>query len=182
MLDDPARFVVVTGGPGAGKSTLVAALAASGPCCSVEAGRAVIQQQMAIDGPALPWHDPALFAELMLGWEMRSYQLAAAQAGRVYFDRGVPDVAGYLQLVGRPVAPHIERAARSLRYRREVFIAPPWQAIFGQDAERRQDFDEAVRTHAAMVDTYTRYGYELIELPCDSVEARVQFVLARLDA
>jgi predicted ATPase len=28
----------------------------------------------------------------MLCWEMRSYHLARAQAGPVFFDRGVPDV------------------------------------------------------------------------------------------
>ena len=48
------RFFVITGGPGSGKSTLIAALEAEGFPCSAEAGRAIIRQQAAISGRALP--------------------------------------------------------------------------------------------------------------------------------
>jgi len=179
--NEASRFIVLTGGPGAGKSTLIDSLAQVGHARTDEAGRGVIQDQSAIGGQALPWHDPAAFAEQMLGWEMRSYRLARQQAGRVFFDRGMPDVAGYLRLLGLPVPPHVERAARAFRYRRQVFLLPPWREIFAQDAERRQDFDEAVRTCDAMRATYAYYGYELVEVPCAGVRERVEFVLTRLD-
>ncbi|AOK05042.1 AAA family ATPase [Burkholderia sp. AU28942] len=175
------RFFVVTGGPGSGKSSLVDALERGGFARSHEAGRGVIRDQMAIDGPALPWRDRAAFAELMLTWEMRSYHLAGAARGPVFFDRGVPDVIGYLRLTGLPVPAHAEAAARRFRYHRRVFIAPPWPEIYAQDTERRQDFAEAVRTYEAMVDCYTAYGYRLIELPRASVKARVRFVTDALD-
>ena len=177
MINGKNRFFVITGGPGSGKSTLIDALQRAGYARSVEAGRASIQHQIAIDGPALPWRDPALFAELMLSWELRSYALAQAQSGPVFFDRGVPDVVGYLRLVRLPVPAHIERAARMYRYHRQVFIASPWLEIFAQDRERRQDFAEAVRTYDAMVATYADFGYELVELPRAPVAARVDFVL-----
>lgn len=177
MINGKNRFFVITGGPGSGKSTLIDALQRAGYARSVEAGRASIQHQIAIDGPALPWRDPALFAELMLSWELRSYALAQAQSGPVFFDRGVPDVVGYLRLVRLPVPAHIERAARMYRYHRQVFIASPWPEIFAQDRERRQDFAEAVRTYDAMVATYADFGYELVELPRAPVAARVDFVL-----
>jgi predicted ATPase len=172
------RLFVLTGGPGSGKSTLIAALEQAGFACSVEAGRGVIQDQMAIAGNALPWRDPLAFAELMLSWEMRSYHLAQAQTGPVFFDRGVPDVVGYLRLVGLPVPQHMEKAAEILRYNRRVFIAPPWPEIFRQDSERKQSLGEAVRTYEAMLATYREYGYELIELPRCSVADRLRFVLA----
>lgn len=176
-----ARFFVVTGGPGAGKSTLIAALARAGYATSVEAGRGVIQDQVAIGGGALPWGDKAAFAELMLGWEMRSHHLARAaasgSAGPVFFDRGVPDVAGYLALEGLPVPAHVARAVERFRYHRRVFIAPPWPEIFRQDGERRQDLAEAERTYEAMVAAYCAAGYDLVEIPRVAVEARVRFVL-----
>ncbi|AOK18386.1 ATPase [Burkholderia cepacia] len=175
------RFFVVTGGPGSGKSTLLDALEHAGCARSQEAGRGVIRDQMAIDGPALPWRDPAAFAELMLSWEMRSYELARHARGPVFFDRGVPDVIGYLRLTGLAVPAHAEAAANRFRYHRRVFIAPPWPDIYAQDTERRQDFAEAVRTYDAMVECYTSYGYRLIELPRESVQARVRFVMDALD-
>ncbi|MFF0739732.1 AAA family ATPase [Streptomyces sp. NPDC004111] len=178
---DPDRYVVVTGGPGSGKSTLIEALAREGFAHSQEAGRGVIQGQSAIGGPGLPWADRALFAELMLGWELRSYELAGRLAGPVVFDRGVPDTVGYLRLEGLPVPAHLDAAARRFRYRGRVLVAPPWEEIYVRDAERRQSFAEAVRTYEAMVETYTRYGYEPVELPCVDVGARVRFVRTELD-
>lgn len=96
MHENNDRYVILTGGPGAGKTTLIAALKQRGYATAPEAGRAIIQNYQAIEGPALPWRDRGLFAELMLSWELRSYGAAAEQEGTVFFDRGVPDVLGYL--------------------------------------------------------------------------------------
>jgi predicted ATPase len=177
MAETTERVFVLTGGPGSGKSTLIEALAKAGYPGSVEAGRAIIQDQLAIDGPALPWRDPSAFAELMLCWEMRSYHMAKDQAGLVFFDRGVPDVVGYLRLLCLPIPEHMHNAAKTFRYNRRVFIAPPWPEIFRGDRERKQRFDEAVRTYEAMVTTYRDYGYTLLELPRATIEERVRFML-----
>jgi len=71
VTNNTDRFFVLTGGPGWGKSTLLDALENAGYARSVEAGRGIIPDQMAIGGRALPWEDPLAFAELMLSWEMR---------------------------------------------------------------------------------------------------------------
>jgi predicted ATPase len=178
--DTEKRFFVVTGGPGSGKRSLIDRLQRNGYAGSVEAGLGIIQDQVIVGGIALPWSDPMLFAELMLSWEMRSYHIAQHAAGPVFFDRGVPDVLGYLRLSGVPAPGHMERAAAVFRYYRRVFITPPWQEIFQQDRERKQGFDEAVRTYDVLVATYTTYGYELVEIPRVSVEQRVRFVLQSL--
>ena len=120
------HFYVITGGPGSGKTSLIDALAARGYQRSFEAGRALIQQQVAVAGRALPWADRLLFSELMLSWEIRSYQMAEKIPGLVFFDRGVPDVEGYLRLLKVPVPEHIRKAAEIFRYNRRVFLAPPW--------------------------------------------------------
>jgi predicted ATPase len=132
-------------------------------------------------GNALPWGDRVRFAELMLAWEIRSYKEALAASGPVFFDRGVPDVLGYLRLIGEAIPKHLKQAAENYRYNPRVFIAPPWPEIFCQDRERKQDFEEAVRTYQAMVATYLEFGYELVEIPKASVEERVRFVVHRIE-
>lgn len=176
------RRIVLTGGPGSGKTTLLEALAAAGHATSPEAGRAIIRRQQAIDGEALPWKDRALFAELMLDRELEAHVRAEGADGPVFFDRGVPDVVGYMTLCELPVPAHVERAAQDIRYDRRVFIAPVWPEIFGQDAERKQNLDEARRTFEAMAETYPRFGYELIVLPQAPVAERLAFVLKTLTA
>jgi predicted ATPase len=174
------RLFVVTGGPGSGKSTLIDALAGHGIRAMPEAGRAIIQDQVAIGGEALPWSDRRAFAELMLSWEIRSYRAALRLTGPVIFDRGLPDVLGYLRLSDLPIPSHVEKAAQIFRYHRRVFIAPPWPEVFARDAERKQSFEEARATYEVMTETYSALSYNLIPLPVGSVQERVQFVLAAI--
>ncbi|MHB9879237.1 AAA family ATPase [Pacificimonas sp. ICDLI1SI03] len=167
---------VLTGGPGSGKTSLINALAAEGIRTMPEAGRAIIQDQTDIGGTALPWDDRKAFAALMLAWEMRSYREAASADGPVIFDRGIPDVIGYLRLCGLPVPTTAIRAAEQRRYASKVFIAPPWPAIFQEDAERKQSPAEAEATYNVMIDVYSELGYTLVTLPRISVAARTKFV------
>lgn len=176
------HMIVVTGGPGSGKSTLIDALHDRGLSSMPEAGRAIIRDQVQIGGTALPWADKAMFAELMLGWELRSWHEASALDKPVLMDRGIPDVVGYLTLCGLRVPAHVEAAAKNYRYNRMVFIAPYWEAIFAQDAERKQKHEEAEATSRVMADTYARLDYQLVELPKVSVEERVAFVMGCLKA
>jgi len=126
----------------------------------------------------LPWSDPALFSELMLSWEMRSYRIAIEAEGIHFFDRGVPDVMGYMRLTRLAVPGHVAEAVRQYRYNRKVFILPPWPEIFMQDSERKQTLEEALRTYRSVAAAYTGCGYELVEVPRMPVEDRARFVIA----
>lgn len=176
------HMFVVTGGPGSGKSSLIDAMNRRGYRTMPEAGRAIIQDQVRIGGAALPWADRTLFAELMLGWELRSYHEALENGAPVLMDRGIPDVVGYLTLSGLSVPAHVEEAAQIHPYNKQVFLAPYWDAIFIQDAERKQDPREAEATGNVMAETYTRLGYRIVELPLVSIERRADFMVDILRA
>ena len=141
-----------------------------------EAGRAIMQDQVDIGGTALPRADREAFATLMLAWELRSYREAVSAPGPIIFDRGIPDVIGYLRMCGLPLPATALRAAEQRRYANRVFIAPPWPAIFEQDAERKQTPEETEATFHAMIDSYSGLDYELVPLPFASVAERARFV------
>jgi predicted ATPase len=173
------NLIIIAGGPGAGKTTLIGLLAEAGFAVAPEAGRGIIVDQVAIDGRGLPWRDAELFAELMLAWDLRSYAWARRQPGPVFFDHALPGMPAYFRRIDRPVPAHV-LAAAAFRYRAEVLLAPPWREIYRTDTERRQDFAEAVRTYDLVVEAYAERGYTLVELPLASPAERLSFVLDRL--
>lgn len=171
------NYFILTGGPGAGKTAVIEALGRAGYVVSEEAGRRIIRDQMRITGKAVPWRDRALYAELMLSWELRAYAEFSERRGNVFFDRGLPDIVGYLRLEGLPVPDHVLQATRLLRYNRRVFLFPPWPEIFVQDGERRQTPEVAERTYRSMRETYAELGYMPVEVPKAPVAERVRFIV-----
>ncbi|WP_240722597.1 AAA family ATPase [Poseidonocella sp. HB161398] len=120
------------------------------------------------------------YAERMLEQDLRAYSAAQALSGPVIFDRGIPDILGYLILCGFPVPPHVAAAAKAARYNRRVFLAPFWDEIFTQDTERKQTRAEAEATCASMRETYTALGYKITELPRANIVTRADFVCTQL--
>lgn len=171
------HLFVITGGPGAGKTTLIDALRAGGEACAAEAGRAVILEQRARGGSALPWADRDAYWRAMYEKDLAAHRAALANSRRTFFDRGLPDLVGYAALEElSPPTSALEQIERA-RYADLVFAAPPWRQIYAQDAERQQDWAEAVRTYDAVTRAYMDRGYRLLELAPCSVEDRVGFVL-----
>ncbi len=164
------RHAVLTGAPGAGKTALLEAASAAGIEASHEVARKLLQ---APGGMELREHDPLRFADAMLEAHLREFDRAVSRQGPVVFDRGLPDVVGFLEVSGLPVSPRIDEACRTVRYDGPVFRAPAWQDIYRQDEQRIQNWEEAVASDEAVAAAWLRFGYEVIDLPFASVEARL---------
>ena len=165
-----------------GKTAIIDALRHSDHACVPETGRSIIREEVAAGGDALPWGDRAAFARRMFRQSVSDYDAHRATQAPVFFDRGIPDVTGYLHLCGIAIPPDMAAANHTMRYNPLVFVAPPWEEIFRNDGERKQSFEEAVATFDAMVATYRRLGYRLSLLPQTSVAERVDFILRSLQA
>lgn len=172
------HYYIITGGPGSGKSTLLEALAIRGYKTVAEVGRNIILEELASGGNALHSGDRVAFREKMLAYSVRDY-LAQSSADDlpVFFDRGIPDLIGYSYLIEEPIPQNLLEATHTLRYNPVVFIAPPWEAIYQQDSERKQDFEEAQKTYQALEKGYLENDYQLQVLPKASVAERVIFIL-----
>lgn len=180
MKRDDSRRVILSGGPGAGKTTLLEELSRRGYRCIDEVAREIIREQMALGGAALPWEDREEYARLMLARSIASFQEQAEGSGLTFFDRGVPDTLAYVRLAGLGVERESIEACSRFRYWRQVFLAPPWEDIYETDGERRQPYDEAIRTYDWIVKVYTECGYECIDLPKTVPAVRADFVLNAL--
>jgi len=176
--DAPARHVILSGCSGGGKSTLLAELARRGVATVPEPGRRIVAEELAGDGRALPWRDPAAFARRAVEMALRDRAAVADADGWVIFDRGLVDAAVALEhAAGVPV--HVSLAGQA-RFHARVFLTPPWQELYRTDAQRRHGFDDAVAEYARLRVAYADLGYEAVILPKAGVAARAEFVLAHL--
>jgi predicted ATPase len=62
-------------------------------------------------------------------------------------------------------------------YHALVFILPPWESIYTNDAERDQSFADAVSVHARLEQWYGSCGYILQEVPRLPVPQRADYIL-----
>jgi predicted ATPase len=171
------RFVIA-GGPGSGKSTLLQALSQAGESCHQECSRVLIREQLARAGDLTPWGNLVAFAQ-ECSERMRAQIAADSPPGRYFFDRGLPDLIGYLDHGGH-AAPDAWRSA-SAAYTSPVFFAPPWGAIFINDAERPQSFAQAQALSIHIRRAYLDCGFEVIDLVKGTVSERRQQILEHLD-
>jgi predicted ATPase len=168
---------LITGGPGAGKTSLLQALKTAGYHGSEEASRQVIAEEVAKGSDSLPWTDLACFAGKVLERMTTLYTQAAANAGITFFDRGIPDIIAYLKAAGLSVDNKYATAFQQHPYQPLAFILPPWRAIYVNDAERWQTFEEAVHLYTSIRETYQALGFTLVTVPEAPVENRVKFIL-----
>lgn len=182
MIIERPNFHILTGGPGAGKTTTLAALRARGFLGVDEAARQILKEQAAIDGNATHDGDQVRYRDLMLERSIAAFEAVAERDAPVFFDRGIAEMQDYAVPAGEAVPEHVAEAIRRYRYGPLVFIFPPWRAIYRHDEERKHDFGHAERVFEGAGAAYRACGYQLAEVPRLPVDARVDYILGRLAA
>lgn len=167
---------IITGGPGSGKSTLVEGLEREGYHCSAEISRKIIKAEVAKGSDCLPWLDISCFSDAVIDEMTKAWQ-HSSETAITFFDRGIPDVISYIKHANLPVPDRYLSELALHPYEKQVFILPPWGEIYVKDAERWQSFEEATAIYETIRETYTGFGFELIELPKADEARRIEFML-----
>ncbi len=176
--------MVITGGPGTGKTSVVNLLETSGFYCFHEIVRAMTldakkkeDSKSFISNPLAFVKDPQLFNKQLLSARLDHFLKASELKEEiVFFDRGLPDVLAYMDYFNQSYTKKYIDVCKCHIYD-TVFIFPPWEEIYVQDNERLESFKEALEIHRALEKTYLALGYDIIEVPFGTLSERLTFVL-----
>lgn len=174
------EIVVIIGGPGTGKTTIIDGLLSKGYCCYPEISREVTMEAKNHGIEQLFLENPLLFSELLLEGRKKQFQNAVIETHDIVFlDRGIPDVLAYMHYIGDSYPAFFDLACREHIYTK-IFLLPPWKEIYVSDDQRYENFEQAKLIYNHLTETYQKYGYNLIEVPKGTVEERIEYIINQL--
>lgn len=172
--------IVFIGGPGTGKSSVLNQLKKLGHTCMPEISREVTLQAQKEGIAQLFLTKPLLFSEKLLEGRVKQYKEAQEEATNlVFFDRGIPSVHAYMRYFKTPFPTIYIEKSKEFSYNK-VFQFLPWKEIYTSDNERYETYEESVVISSFLNEAYAELGYEIINVPFDTVANRCDFILNSL--
>jgi predicted ATPase len=171
------KWYVLTGGPSAGKTTVLNALKERGFHTVPEASRTFIDGELAkgrtiedIRRNELTFQRDLLPIKLDTERELSPDEVT-------FFDRGMHDSVAYYALCGVTDDPELKEAVDNASYAK-VFLFDPLE--FKQDGVRTETKEQAERIQKLLKQAYEDAKIPLVQIPVLSVEDRVAFILSHI--
>jgi predicted ATPase len=178
MVMTKDNFYVITGGPGGGKTTLLEALALKGYNYIPETARQIIKQRLSKG--LTPRPDPKAFAREIFEQDWTNFISNSNLSSLLFFDRSFIDSACMLFDAHVKSYEQIANTYMANRFNNKVFVTPPWNEIYQNDTERDQSFEQSIQVYQRLATWYRDHGYDIIVLPKDTIETRVNFILRQV--
>jgi len=172
--------IVLIGGPGTGKTSVINELTNRGCFCMPEISREVTleAQKKGIDQLFLT--EPLLFSKMLLeGRENQFLEASKSNNKIVFFDRGIPDVHAYMDYFKTEYPTTFFEKSNLYKYTK-IFHFSPWEDIHTTDNERYESFEETMEIDRFLIKSYTDLGYTIINVPFGSLKERTDFVMNSL--
>jgi predicted ATPase len=180
QLQESQKKIVLIGGPGSGKTSVIERLIQRDYCCMEEISREVILKAKEEGIDQLFLTEPLLFSNLLLEGREKQFLTADKSDEKwIFFDRGIPDIHTYMNYFKTEHPAYFLEKSKKYRYQK-IFHFSPWEKIHITDNERYESFEEAVLIDTFLMDTYSALGYQIINVPFGSIEDRTEFILNSL--
>ncbi|MGY0408112.1 MAG: AAA family ATPase [Polaribacter sp.] len=168
--------IVLIGGPGTGKTTVLNEFITRDLFCIPEISREVILKAKKQGIDQLFLTDPLLFSNMLLeGREKQYIEASKSEEKIIFFDRGIPDIQAYLDYFKTTHPSYFLEKGTQYRYTK-IFHFPPWKEIYTIDNERYETFEESVLIDQFLLKAYTNLGYYVYNVPFGSTKERANFI------
>lgn len=169
-------WVVITGPPCSGKTSIINALAAKGHLVAPEVAREIICYTLGSKAlqHRLGRNSLALQREILAVTLRREHGLPIDQ--RIFFDRGAPDSIAYFKF--HHFSPKVALRACEFRRYAKVFYCQGLPIV--NDVIRNEDELVARKIGEKIMDAYTSLDYHLHILPPVTIAERVRIIMKNL--
>ena len=172
--------IVLIGGPGTGKSSVLNEFIKRGYLCMPEISREVTLKAQKEGIDQLFLEQPLLFSQMLLEGREEQFTNACKENNKIiFFDRGIPDVHAYMNYL-KTDYPTIYKEKSNKYLYDKVFMLAPWKEIYVSDNERYESFEQAVEIDKHLREAYQEVGYKIVDVPFGTVEERCNFILNSL--
>jgi predicted ATPase len=172
------RRYIITGAPGAGKTTILAALRGRGYAVVHEAATDVNVHLQAV-GRDEAWCDPGSIEAITLLQRERLAQPTPPATEVQVFDRSPICTLALAYYLGLPVMPilgrEIDRVLAEGIYQPRVFFVH-LLGFITPTAVRRISLAQSVTFERFHEQAYRNHGFELVDVPSGTVEERVELI------
>jgi predicted ATPase len=178
------KRIVITGGPGTGKTSVIQLLEEKGYFCFHEVVRDLTLEAKRNGNPDAIHSNPLAFVDdpFAFNRHILEARLKHFRSGNeldhkvVFYDRGIPDVLAYMRYFDQEYPEEFVSCCQAHKYDK-VVVLPPWKDIYTRDEERLESFDQAMEIHEELLSIYSEFQYSSLMIPKGSVAERVDYII-----